>query len=325
MKTQLRSILFALILPTSLLACGGDRNETPNVSVTSFLPKIEDFQQVNVVAETPKAEPMPVKVVLDEHPIPTRYDVALTEGRALAEKGDHEGARAMFEAAIKLDKKKAEPHIELARLFIATGDKGMAVVAANRGVKLAPMSSRAWNTKGRAELNRFEYDKAIEAFTKSVELDKDNVWAWNNLGFTELQLKKYDIAAEHFAEATSRKGATGYMFNNLGTALEQLDRLDEARKAFAAGGTLGSKEAVASAKRLEGVKSIAIAKEEHKDKVEKLGESYELDEGTTDEDKVDTSDPDADMQTGEGSGASAEKASGTEQGSGAPSSDQSTL
>jgi hypothetical protein len=49
------------------------------------------------------------------------------------------------------------------------------------------------------------------------------------------------------------------MFNNLGTALEQLDNLDDARVAYESGGTLGSKEAASSRKRLEGVDSIAIA------------------------------------------------------------------
>lgn len=86
------------------------------------------------------------------------------------------------------------------------------------------------------------------------------MFAWNNLGYTELLLEKYEDAAEHLAEATRRSGATGYMFNNLGTALEHLDRLDEARAAYEAAGKLGSKEAVASRKRLEGVKTIAIAK-----------------------------------------------------------------
>ena len=105
------------------------------------------------------------------------------------------------------------------------------------------------------------------------------MWAWNNLGFTELQLKKYDEAAEHLAEATSRKGATGYMFNNLGTALEQLDRLDEARTAFEAGGKLGSPEALASRKRLEGVKSIAIASSTDTTK------TFDTNEGQTDEDQ----------------------------------------
>ena len=86
------------------------------------------------------------------------------------------------------------------------------------------------------------------------------MFAWNNLGYTELLLKQYEDAAEHLAEATSRNGATGYMFNNLGTALEHLDRLDDARMAYEAGGKLGSKEAMSSRKRLEGVTSIAVAK-----------------------------------------------------------------
>ena len=75
----------------------------------------------------------------------------------------------------------------------------------------------------------------------------------------EHETKHYDAALVALAEATGRPTATGYMWNNLGTALEQLGRLDEAREAYEKGGTLGSVPAVASRKRLEGVKTIAIA------------------------------------------------------------------
>jgi hypothetical protein len=50
------------------------------------------------------------------------------------------------------------------------------------------------------------------------------------------------------------------MWNNLGTAYEQLARLDDARTAFENGGKLGSKEALASRKRLDGVKTIVVMK-----------------------------------------------------------------
>src|SRR5262249_7349993 len=143
--------------------------------------------------------------------------------------------------------------------YIATNEKGKAIASAKQATKLAPLSSQAWNTKGRAELNAHNYDNAVEAFSKACDLNQDNAFAWNNLGYTELLLKQYADAAEHLGQATSLSGATGYMFNNLGTALEHLDRLDEARTAYEAGGKLGSKEAVASRKRLEGVKTIAIA------------------------------------------------------------------
>jgi tetratricopeptide (TPR) repeat protein len=287
MKTQLSAVLFALCVS----ACGGGQESTNSPTILSYVRQVPrpetlapEAQPVDVAAMKPGVG-VKVEPVVDPHPIPTKYEDALAEGRKLAEQGDRVHAREMFEAAVKLDKRHAEPHMELARLHIGSGDKALAVSEAKKATKLAPNSSSAWNTMGRAELNRFAYDAAIDAFTKSVELNRDNVWAWNNLGYAELLLKKYDEAVEHLTEATSRQGATGYMWNNLGTALEQLDRLDDARNAFEEGGKLGSKEALASRTRLEGVKSIEFAKMEKDNKVE-VKPGYELNEGQTDEDRA---------------------------------------
>ncbi|MFT3699645.1 MAG: tetratricopeptide repeat protein [Kofleriaceae bacterium] len=246
---SIKSVMFAVMLS----ACGGEK--TTPVDLSTFVPKAP-VAKVSDVTEQPIVVEQPEKKI--EVVAPTKFDDALAQGKDFAGKGDVANAKLMFEAAVKLDKKRPEPHMELAKLYIKQGERGLAMASANKAVKLAPMNSQAWNTKGRAELNRFAYDDAIEAFTKATELNPDNVWAWNNLGYTELQLKKYDEAAAHLAEATTKKGAEAYMFNNLGTALEHLDRLDDAREAYEGGAKLGSKEAVASRKRLEGVKSIAI-------------------------------------------------------------------
>lgn len=189
--------------------------------------------------------------------IPTKFSEAMALGKALSAKGESSRAKEVLEAAAKIEKKSAEPHIELARLYIAMGEKGLAIKSANKAVKLAPESSQAFNTLGRAELARFNYDNAVVAFRQATELNADNTWAWNNLGFTHLQLKHYQDAIEALETATAKKDAAGYMFNNLGIAYEQLDKLDEARDAFESGGKLGSIEAKASRKRLEGVDSIA--------------------------------------------------------------------
>ena len=247
---MMKKLLFAAMLA----ACGGDDGVATDPM--SFMPKLPTVE-APVVAEAPVVTPVVAPV--EKPAAPTQFDDALTQGRALVSKGDRDGAIAMFEAAIKLDKKRAEPHVELARIYIDEGQRGLAIAAAKKGTKLAPLSTQAWNTQGRAELAAFNYDNAIEAFSRACELDQNNIWAWNNLGYTELQLKKYDEAVEHLTEATSRKGATGYMYNNLGTALEQLGRFDEARLAFDSGGKLGSKEASSSRKRLEGVTSVAKA------------------------------------------------------------------
>ena len=236
MKMQIRSILFALILPVA--ACGGDKSPMVNGSPMDYIPK-STVVSPDVSSELPRVTE-PVAVV---KPV-----VGETQGDQLAK---------LIEAA-KASPKKAEPQIELARMYISMNERGLAITAANKAIKLAPDSSQAWNTKGRAELNAKNYENAITAFTKAVELNPDNAFAWNNLGYTELLLKRYDDAIDHLTEATEKKDATGFMFNNLGTALEHQDKLDDARLAYEAGGKLGSKEASMSRKRLEGVDTIVI-------------------------------------------------------------------
>jgi tetratricopeptide (TPR) repeat protein len=291
MKIQVRSILFALVLP--IAACGGDREEKLvdlRIEDHVQLPKA-DTQPATSVAVDVAEQP---KLVDVEKPMPTKYDELLVAGKDLVVKGQYGDAKTMFDAAIKLEKKKAEPHIELARMYITMNEKGLAVASANKAVKLAPDSSQAWNTKGRAELSAHKYEEAIEAFTKSVELNDTNVFAWNNLGYTELLLKRYEDAAEHLLQATSRDGATGYMFNNLGTALEHLDQLDDARTAYEMGGTLGSTAAASSRKRLEGVDSIAIAKAEPVGEIhdEVRAEAPQVKEYTNVDESDDIVDPD---------------------------------
>ncbi len=262
MKSLLvKNIVFVSLV--SLAACGGgDRTPAPTVKDSGSSPM--SVPTPEPIAESPAVVPTRPNVVdVRELATPTTFAAAMELGKRLAEKGDVQ-AKDMFEAAAKLDKKSAEPHVELARYFIAKNERANAIKSANKAVKLAPESSQAYNTLGRAELLRHNYDAAILAFRQSTELNPDNVWAWNNLGFVQLSLKKYDEAIDSLLTATSKKGATGYMWNNLGTAYEHLDQLDEAREAFENGGKLGSSAALASRKRLEGVDTIVVMRTEKK-------------------------------------------------------------
>jgi len=256
MKSQLCSVLFAMVVSVS--ACGGERREstpTEHTPVSSTAPNepMLDEPKLEKVGERP-VETKPIV----EIELPQTYVDALKLGKELVDKGEHARARELLALAAKLDKQQSDPHIELARSYIATNERANAIKSANKAVKLAPESSQAYNTLGRAELLRHDYENAIEAFRQATELNPDNVWAWNNLGFTFLTLKKYQEAADALVEATSRKGTTGYMWNNLGTAYEHLDLLDDAREAFEHGGKLGSVAASASRKRLEGVDTIVV-------------------------------------------------------------------
>jgi Flp pilus assembly protein TadD len=263
---SLRTFLLAVLVCVPVAACGGGHD----VSTSSGDEGGSGSKRLPVMApeKTDPTQPVaiedkgPSTVVKPDEPlaIPAKFEGAMALGRALAAKGDHSRAKEVFEAAAKIEKKNAEPHIELARLFIVMGERAPAIKSANKAIKLAPESSQAYNTLGRAELARFNYDNAIIAFTKATELNPDNVWAWNNLGFTHLQRKDYPEAVAALEIAVQKKDATGYMFNNLGTAYEHQDQLDEARAAFESGGKLGSAEALSSRKRLEGVDTLVVVK-----------------------------------------------------------------
>src|SRR5690349_18140638 len=113
---SLRVILFALVLPAA--ACGGSHDSKPSgdgagssVSLPT-LPK-SDPDPVKPIAIEDKGPQTEVKT---EEPvvIPAKFSEALALGKALSTKGDHSRAKEVLEAAAKMDKKSAEPHIELA-------------------------------------------------------------------------------------------------------------------------------------------------------------------------------------------------------------------
>lgn len=262
---SIRTVLFAVLVCVPVAACGGGHDvstaSSSGRSGSNRLPVMtpETHDPDKPVAIADKG---PETVAKPDEPleIPAKFGDAMALGRALAAKGDPSRAKEVFEAAAKIENKNAEPHLELARLYITMGERAPAIKSANKAIKLAPDSSQAYNTLGRAELARFNYDNALVAFTKATELNRDNVWAWNNLGFTHLQRKDYPEAVAALEIAVQNKDATGYMFNNLGTAYEHQDQLDEARAAFESGGKLGSVEAMSSRKRLEGVDTLVVVK-----------------------------------------------------------------
>src|SRR5690606_33298094 len=168
-------------------ACGGDgETTTPTPTTQSTTSSLQPKSEPPVVTPSAPVVAEPAKVGEVKAPLPTKYDEALAKGRELLAKGAYGDAKEMLEVAMKLDAKKAEPHIEMARLYIATDQRGKAIASAKQAIKRAPLSSQAWNTKGRAELAAHNYESAIEALPKAIELNPDNAVAWHNLGYTEL-------------------------------------------------------------------------------------------------------------------------------------------
>src|SRR5438445_13774992 len=104
MLTKFSAAVFAL----ALSGCGGDKPSHQAPDITSFI------TQDAPITVAPTRAPVAIAVKVEQpKPLPTKFDDALAQGRELAKKGDRTGAKEMFESAIKLDKKKADPHLEL--------------------------------------------------------------------------------------------------------------------------------------------------------------------------------------------------------------------
>ena len=250
MKSSIfRRVLFAVAVTVSAAACGDRPTPTPELTPEPAAHR--------VVPPAPVAAPPVVTPEVAPMPVPADFAEAMALGAKAVKARDVVLARAMFDAASRLDDTSAEPQLELARLFLSTGEKKLALTSAKKAVKLAPESSAAWNTLGRAQLARFAYDDAITAFEKAVDKNPKNAYAWNNLGFTMLELELWSEARNALEEATSLPDAAGYMFNNLGLAYEHLDMQDEALAAFDAGGEKGSAPARYNHTRLESGETVA--------------------------------------------------------------------
>jgi tetratricopeptide (TPR) repeat protein len=257
MKSALfRRVLFAVTVASSAAACGDKPASTPEVAPEPAVHRATPPQ----IAVAPPTKPGKAEVPAPAPmPEPKDFADAMKLGKAAAAKRDVAVARAMFDAASRLDDTAAEPQLELARLFLDAGEKKLALASAKKATKLAPESSAAWNTLGRAQLVRFAYDDAITAFEKAIDKNPNNAYAWNNLGFTNLELELWSEARNALEEATALPDATGYMFNNLGLAYEQLEMFEDARLAFDEGSELGSAAARYNRGRLEGVTRVASA------------------------------------------------------------------
>jgi tetratricopeptide (TPR) repeat protein len=241
-----------LLVAALVASAGCHRQETqaPPVSPRAVTPDpIVHAEVVAAAAPVPVGEcTQPAKPAV--LPIVASYSTSMANGKARAARGDVRGARQQFEAAARFHPDRAAPYIELATLYIGTGDHEAAKTAANAAVAREADSNDAWDAVGRASYAASEYEAAVSAFHTSIVVDNSDVSAWNDLGLAQLEVHRYGEAVDSFQHATDLPDATPDMWNNLGTAYEHSGRLEDAKNAFAAGAWLGSDKARVNKQRV---------------------------------------------------------------------------
>jgi Flp pilus assembly protein TadD len=167
----------------------------------------------------------------------------LNLGVALADQGDHPGARHHLEQAIRIHPGSAEAHGALAEVLARQGQGEEALARFRTALRLDPSLSRVHNGFGRALLEGGDVEEAALHFREAVRLDPAYAEAHSNLGVALLRTGSFTEAVEHLREAATLDPASAEAHNNWGVALMNRGDLEEAVKHFERAAALGSAEA----------------------------------------------------------------------------------
>ena len=121
-----------------------------------------------------------------------RYASAMTLAYAATQRGDTAAARHAFLRAIEADRSKAEPHIELGYLDLATGNRAAAADWFARGAVRAPQRADVRRQLGFVLIDLRRPQEAIAAF-ESIEQTREGLTDRDQLALAYL----YDGAARH--------------------------------------------------------------------------------------------------------------------------------
>ncbi len=103
-----------------------------------------------------------------------------------------------------------------------------AIADYSEAIQLDPKLAVAWNNRGVAWLGKNEYDKAIADYTEAIRLDPKLAVAWNNRGLAWYHKKEYDKAIVDFTETVRLDPKHAAAWNNRGFAWLGKNEYDKA-------------------------------------------------------------------------------------------------
>lgn len=125
-------------------------------------------------------------------------DVHITMGRIQNGTGDHEGAVASYQEALKLDSRNPDALYGLGSAYARLNHSDLAESTYLRAVSYRPSDWRAHKQLGIYYLGNGEYRKALKPLQYVVDLTPDNAQGYNNLGVAHYRLGEYDEARNNF-------------------------------------------------------------------------------------------------------------------------------
>jgi len=163
----------------------------------------------------------------------------LNLGAALEARGDAEGARRAYAAALEAEAGNPYAHFNLGRLALARGEASAAERHLRAALAALPEFAEAHIALAGALDARGEGEGAAHALARALELEPRHAGAWYNYGELLWRLARYDEAEDALRRALELEPRFIPAWHLLATLLRGVSRIAE------------SLEAIAAARRLE--------------------------------------------------------------------------
>lgn len=126
-------------------------------------------------------------------------------GRSLAALHRPQAAEVVFQQAMKLDPRDAEPHFYLAKVYFDGGRPLQAVPDLEAAARLKPGDANIWYTLGQVYARAFKRDAALAALERAVKLDGSQPEYWRDLGRAYWDYGRLDEAERCFQRALASR------------------------------------------------------------------------------------------------------------------------
>jgi len=94
------------------------------------------------------------------------------------------------------------------------------------------LSARDWSLAGNAQVERGEYEEAVESYDRAINLDLYNPDLWYNKGLALTRLGRYEEALECYQRATNIKPFDADLWLSRGATLSGLGKYEEALECY---------------------------------------------------------------------------------------------